>query len=271
MPLPLGVAGPLVIDGQSYYIPMATTEGVLVASTSRGCKAINAGGGATTVLTGDGMTRGPCVRFGTLKRAGDALKWLHSEMGKDTMKKAFDSTSRFARLESVKAVGQVRFSSADGLLTSDFHAQVLAGPEVFIRFKTSTGDAMGMNMVSKGVEQSLKVMRTEGFDDMHIVSLSGNYCSDKKATAVNWISGRGKSVVAEAIIPGDVVSSVLKTNVDALVDLNTSKNLVGSAMAGALGGFNAHAANIVAAIYIATGQDPAQVVESASCITTMRK
>ncbi|KAK4504424.1 hypothetical protein PRZ48_005340 [Zasmidium cellare] len=250
MPVPLGVAGPLVIDDQSYYIPMATTEGVLIASTSRGCKAINAAGGATTILTGDGMTRGPCVRFETLKRAGDAIDWLHSDTGKAVMKRAFDTTSRFARLESMKAV--------------------LAGPEVFIRFKTTTGDAMGMNMVSKGVDQALTAMRREGFDDMRIVSLSGNYCSDKKAAAVNWIEGRGKSVVAEAIIPAEVVSTVLKTSVGDLVDFNTSKNLVGSAMAGSLGGFNAHAANIVAAIYIATGQDPAQVVESASCITTMR-
>src|SRR5262249_35418094 len=76
MPLPVGVAGPLVIHGQSFFIPMATTEGVLVASTSRGCKAINSGGGAVTVLTGDGMTRGPCVSFETLERAGAAKIWL---------------------------------------------------------------------------------------------------------------------------------------------------------------------------------------------------
>lgn len=130
---------------------------------------------------------------------------------------------------------------------------------------------MGMNMVSKGVEQCLKAIRDSGFDDMQIVTLSGNYCSDKKSTAINWIEGRGKGVVAQAIIPPKVVSSILKTDVDTLVSLNISKNLVGSAIAGSLGGFNAHAANIVAAIYIATGQDPAQVVESASCITTMQK
>jgi len=100
-------------------------------------------------------------------------------------------------------------------------------------------------------------------------SLSGNYCSDKKPSAVNWIEGRGKSVVCEAIIKGDVVRKVLKTNVGALVELNMLKNLTGSAMAGALGGFNAQASNIVSAIYIATGQDPAQNVESSHCITMM--
>ncbi|KHN39534.1 3-hydroxy-3-methylglutaryl-coenzyme A reductase [Glycine soja] len=97
----------------------------------------------------------------------------------------------------------------------------------------------------------------------------GNYCSDKKPAAVNWIEGRGKSVVCEAIIKEEVVQKVLKTNVSALVELNMLKNLAGSAVAGALGGFNAHASNIVSAIFIATGQDPAQNVESSHCITMM--
>lgn len=97
----------------------------------------------------------------------------------------------------------------------------------------------------------------------------GNFCSDKKAAAVNWIEGRGKSVVCEAIIKEEVVKKVLKTSVEALVELNMLKNLTGSAVAGALGGFNAHASNIVSAIYIATGQDPAQNVESSHCITMM--
>lgn len=252
LPLPCGVAGPMVIDGQSYFLPMATTEGVLVASTNRGCKAINAGGGAMTMLTGDGMTRGPCVGFDTLARAGAAKLWLDSGEGQSIMRKAFDSTSRFARLQSMKTA--------------------LAGTYLYIRFKTTTGDAMGMNMISKGVECALNVMKTEGsFDDMNIISVSGNYCTDKKAAAINWTDGRGKSVVAEAIIPGDVVRKLLKSDVNALVELNTSKNLIGSAMAGSIGGFNAHAANIVAAMFLATGQDPAQVVESANCITVMKK
>ncbi|KAI1872144.1 uncharacterized protein JN550_004347 [Neoarthrinium moseri] len=251
MPIPVGVAGPLVIDGQSYFIPMATTEGVLVASASRGCKAINAGGGAVTVLTGDGMTRGPCVSFETLERAGAAKHWIDSEAGQTVMKNAFNSTSRFARLQTMKTA--------------------LAGTNLYIRFKTTTGDAMGMNMISKGVEHALNVMATEGgFEDMQIVTVSGNYCIDKKPAAINWIDGRGKGIVAEAIIPADVVKSVLKTDVDTLVEMNISKNLIGSAMAASVGGFNAHAANMVAAIFIATGQDPAQVVESANCITIMK-
>nr|ABD66599.1 putative 3-hydroxy-3-methylglutaryl CoA reductase [Tuber borchii] len=252
MPLPVGIAGPLNIDGEIFYLPMATTEGVLVASTSRGCKAINAGGGAVTVLTGDGMTRGPVVEFPSVRRAGAAKNWIDSEEGQRRLKKAFDSTSRFARLQTIKTA--------------------LAGTYLFIRFRTTTGDAMGMNMISKGVECALHVMSTEcGFDDMFIVSVSGNYCTDKKPAAINWIEGRGKSIVAEAIIPAAVVKSVLKSDVDALVELNISKNLIGSAMAGSVGGFNAHAANIVTAVFLATGQDPPQNVESSNCITVMKK
>lgn len=250
MPLPIGVAGPVLIDGEEFFLPLATTEGVLVASTMRGCKALNAGGGVTTEVLADGMTRGPCVTFATAKRAAACKIYLDSEPGRKAMEKAFNSTSRFARLDSLKTA--------------------LAGPFLYIRFRARTGDAMGMNMISKGTEKALQVLAEEcGFEDMTIVSVSGNYCTDKKAAAVNWIEGRGKSVVAECIVPGDVIRSVLKTGVDELVELNMAKNLVGSGVAGVLGGFNAHAANLVAALFLATGQDPAQVVESANCMTLM--
>lgn len=251
MPIPVGVAGPLVIDGTPYHIPMATTEGCLVALTMRGCKAINAGGGVTTILTGDGMTRGPCVSFPSLARAGACKLWLDSDEGQRSVKRAFDLTLRFARLHSVKTA--------------------IAGTLLFIRFRTTTGDAMGMNMISKGVEHLLKHMAAAGWSDMTVVAVSGNYCTDKKPAAINWIEGRGKSVVAEARIPADVVKLVLKLDVDALVQLNVSKNLVGSAMAGSVGGFNAHAANLVTAVYLACGQDPAQNVELSNCITLMNK
>lgn len=252
MPLPVGVAGPLLIDDVPYHIPMATTEGCLVASTMRGCKAINAGGGVQTVLTQDGMTRGPCVSFPSLKRAGAAKLWLDSVDGQRTIKKAFNSTSRFARLQHIHTA--------------------MAGTLLFIRFRTTTGDAMGMNMISKGVEYSLKHMVEEcGWHDMDVVSVSGNYCTDKKPAAINWIEGRGKSIVAEARVPASVVQSVLKLDVAALVELNISKNLIGSAMAGLVGGFNAHAANLVTAVFLACGQDPAQNVESSNCITLMNK
>ncbi|CEH13745.1 hydroxymethylglutaryl-reductase [Ceraceosorus bombacis] len=249
LPLPVGIAGPLNIDGQQVPLPMATTEGTLVASTSRGCKALNAGGGVTTVLTQDAMTRGPALDFPSITAAARAKRWVDSTDGAAILKAAFDSTSRYARLSSLHSV--------------------LAGRTLYVRFATSTGDAMGMNMIGKGVEQALSVMKSRHFPEMLILSLSGNYCIDKKPAAINFIMGRGKSVVAEATIPGDVVKNVLKTTVAALVDLNVKKNLVGSAMAGAIGGFNAHAANILTSIFIATGQDPAQNVESSMCMTLM--
>ncbi|EAU81445.1 hydroxymethylglutaryl-CoA reductase [Coprinopsis cinerea okayama7 len=248
IPIPLGIAGPLNVDGVSYHIPMATAEGTLVASTSRGCKALNAGGGVTTVLLQDGMTRGPAIDFPTIIMAAEAKAWIASEEGYGIIKEAFESTSRFARLLSLKTN--------------------LAGRTLFVRFKTATGDAMGMNMISKGTEKALEVMQTF-FPEMVVLALSGNYCTDKKPAAINWIDGRGKSVVAEAVIPGKVVKTVLKTTVEALVNLNIKKNLIGSAMAGSVGGFNAHAANILTAMFLATGQDPAQNVESSNCMTLM--
>lgn len=250
LPLPIGVAGPILVDGEPTYLPMATTEGVLVASTMRGCKAINGGGGVTTEILQDGMTRGPCVSFPSLPRAASAKRWLDSEEGQKAMKRSFESTSRFAKLISVKTAE--------------------AGTLLYIRFMAQTGDAMGMNMISKGVERALQYMvESCGYEDMSIVSISGNYCTDKKPTALNWIEGRGKSLVAEAIVPAKLVRTVLKTTVDDLIELNHAKNLVGSALAGTIGGFNAHAANLVAAMFIATGQDPAQVVEGSNCMTLM--
>ncbi|KAJ1377676.1 Hydroxymethylglutaryl-CoA reductase, class I/II [Sesbania bispinosa] len=242
--IPVGIAGPLLLDGKEYTVPMATTEGCLVASTNRGCKAIYGSGGASSFLLRDGMTRAPVVRFPTAKRAAQLKFFLEDP----SILIPSLSSSRFARLQNIQPA--------------------IAGKNLYIRFRCSTGDAMGMNMVSKGVQNVLDFLQNE-FPDMDVIGISGNFCSDKKAAAVNWIEGRGKSVVCEAIIKEEVVKKVLKTNVEALVELNMLKNLTGSAIAGALGGFNAHASNIVTAVYIATGQDPAQNVESSHCITMM--
>ncbi|CAG2104702.1 unnamed protein product, partial [Medioppia subpectinata] len=248
IPVPLGVAGPLLLNKKQYYVPMATTEGCLVASTNRGCRALLLSGGVSSSIFSDGMTRGPVVHFPTAMKAAAAMNWLQREENFQRIKTVFDSTSRFARLQRI-------------------HPRV-AGRYLYLRFVGSTGDAMGMNMLSKGTESALQEL-SKVFPEIQASCLSGNFCTDKKAAAVNWIEGRGKSVVCEAIIPAKVIEKVLKTSPEALMELNISKNLIGSAVAGTIGGNNAHAANLVAAIYIACGQDPAQTVGSSNCITLM--
>ncbi|KAG8343727.1 putative Hydroxymethylglutaryl coenzyme A reductase [Trypanosoma vivax] len=248
IPIPLGMAGPVVIDGKEYPIPMATTEGALVASTHRGARVISQCGGCKTLILGEGMSRAPVVEVESLEEAGRLHKFCSDSF--PDIKMAFESTTRFGKLHSLKCV--------------------VTGRKAYLRFRAKTGDAMGMNMITKGVEKALGLMQ-QHFPSLKVLALSGNYCTDKKPSAVNWIEGRGKTVVAEALVRSDLVESTLKSSVDALISLNTDKNLVGSAVAGSVGGFNAQAANVVAAIFIATGQDPAQVVESSTCITTMSK
>ncbi|ALC47805.1 Hmgcr [Drosophila busckii] len=247
VPIPVGYAGPLMLDGVSYYVPMATTEGALVASTNRGCKALSVRG-VRSVVEDVGMTRAPCVRFPSVARASEAKRWIEHEANYLLVKKEFDSTSRFGRLK-------------DCYIAMD-------GPQLYVRFEALTGDAMGMNMVSKGTEMALRFIKRQ-FPDMQIISLSGNFCCDKKPAAINWIKGRGKRVVTECIISAATLRSVLKTDAKTLVECNKLKNLSGTAMAGSIGGNNAHAANMVTAVFLATGQDPAQNVTSSNCSTAM--
>jgi len=248
VPLPVGVAGPLLLNGRSYQVPMATVEGTLVASTRRGCKAISESGGAAATVLQQGMTRAPVLQFPSAMRAAEFKQWLDANY--ETAKASFESTTRFGKLLSVKVT--------------------VAGRFAYARFVCASGDAMGMNMVSKGVNAVLEGLAAGSFPDLEVLGLSGNLCCDKKPAAINWIEGRGCSVVVEATITGAVVSSVLKTTVAAVCELNMAKNLVGSAMAGmSAGGFNAHASNLVTAVFLACGQDPAQNVESSNCITQL--
>eukprot|EP01036_Dinobryon_divergens_P033397 gene33397-43174_t len=248
VPIPLGIVGPLVINGEPIHIPMATTEGCLVASTNRGCKAITAGGGCCSVVMKDAITRAPCVRMPSAMRAAAVKRWLGEAQNYKLVEEAFNSTTSYGRLESVEAT--------------------IAGRNVYLRFSCMSGDAMGMNMVSKGCLKAIEVLEAE-FPDMVLVAISGNMCTDKKPAAINWILGRGKSIVVEAVIPDKIVKSVLKSSVHDMIETNKQKNHIGSAMAGSIGGFNAHAANIVTAVFLATGQDPAQNVESSNCLTIM--
>jgi hydroxymethylglutaryl-CoA reductase (NADPH) len=247
VPLPVGIIGPLRIDGKDYNIPLATVEGCLIASAQRGCNALNSRG-VNSVITNDGMTRGPVVAMPDAKRAGELKKWISDNY--QQVEKEFNSTSNFARLKGIKVA--------------------IAGRKAFLRFACVTGDAMGMNMITKAVTKAM-VLIGDVFPDMNVISVSGNYCTDKKPSAINWIEGRGKSVVVDSFVPQEIVKSVLKTTVDDLVSLTINKTYIGSAMAGSIGGFNAHASNLVTAVFLATGQDAAQNVESSNCITIMEK
>lgn len=233
---------------ESIYIPMATTEGCLVASTNRGCKAISMAGGCNALLLKDAITRAPCIKMPSAVRAAALKKWVETKENYETIEDAFNSTTNFGRLESLSAT--------------------IAGRNVYLRFCCMSGDAMGMNMVSKGCLKAIEVIE-QVFPDLDLVAISGNMCTDKKPAAINWILGRGKSIVVEAVISEEIVREVLKTTVADMIETNKQKNLIGSAMAGSIGGFNAHAANIVTAVFLATGQDPAQNVESSNCLTNM--
>lgn len=163
----------------------------------------------------------------------------------EEIKKVAESTTRFGKLREIQPF--------------------IVGNYVWLRFLFSTGDAMGMNMVTIASDAVAKYI-AEKFPRARLVALSGNLCVDKKANAVNFILGRGKTVVAEALINREILKN-MDTTPEAVHEVNVGKNLVGSALAHSYG-FNAHFANIIAAIFIATGQDVAQVVESSMGIVT---
>ncbi|WNY23013.1 hypothetical protein MmiHf6_03090 [Methanimicrococcus hongohii] len=248
--IPLGVAGEITIKGDyakgNYYLPLATTEGALVASVNRGCSIITKSGGATVRVFKNQMTRAPVFKFNSLEETKDFYDWVLLPETFDKMKKTADATTRFGELLEVQPF--------------------VSGNNVHLRLGFDTKDAMGMNMITIASEAITKLIADE--KGVPCVSLSGNMCTDKKPTAINAILGRGKTVVAEARLKASFVQETLKCTPESMFDANYRKNLLGSMRAGALG-FNAHAANIVAAIFLACGQDPAHVVEGSLCITEM--
>ncbi len=246
--VPVGVVGPLKINGAfatgEVYVPMATTEGALIASVGRGIKALNMSGGATVRVIKDGMTRGPVFKFNSILEIEKFLEWLPKNF--DRIKFTADKTTQHGRLERI--------------------VPYVTGNNVFLRFTYKTGDAMGMNMATVATEAGCSYIE-ENFKDAKLVAVSGNMCSDKKQSLINSIEGRGKTVVAEALIKEETLKGVFNTSAQAVNEVNFRKNWAGSARAGSSTQFNAHFANTVAAIFAATGQDPAQVVESSGGYT----
>jgi len=245
--IPVGVAGPVPIRGKALdgerHLPLATTEGALVASINRGCGALAAAGGAAARVTKSGMTRAPVFRTADVTESAALADWVRDN--EDRLRAAAESTTSHGEL--LAAVPYV------------------VGNSVFLRFRYDTKDAMGMNMATIATREAADLVEAE--TPASLVALSGNLCTDKKPAAINAVEGRGRSVTADATVPRSVVADRLGTTPEAVAALNSRKNHVGSAKAGALG-FNAQVANAVAAVFLATGQDAAQVVEGANAITT---
>ena len=246
--IPIGVAGPLKVNGKyakdDFFVPLATSEGALLASVNRGCSAITAAGGANARVIGDKMTRAPAIKTDSVVEAVKVKQWFEDKF--DELKAIAESTTSHGKLVKIDPI-------------------IIVGNYVYPRFVYSTGDSMGMNMVTIATEKVLAKLHEDL--GVHALALSGNLCVDKKPAAINIVEGRGKTVVADILIPEAIVRAKLKTTAKAIEEVNTAKNLIGSAAAGSMA-FNAHFANMIGAIFLATGQDEAHVVEGSLGITT---
>ncbi|MBI5449644.1 hydroxymethylglutaryl-CoA reductase [Candidatus Gottesmanbacteria bacterium] len=243
--IPMGIAGPLKIRFQpkEYYVPLATTEGALVASVNRGCKAIAESGGALVHVERVGASRGPVFRVSGLDQGRQVMQWV-------------------AAHEKDLYVLASAVSSHISLLSVETQ---MVGKNVFVRFAFDTSDAMGMNMVTIATTRISQTIEKE--TGAVLVAAAGNIDSDKKPSWISLYEGRGRKVWAEAVISREVVAGVLKTTPEQIAEVGLRKTLIGSAVAGLLG-HNNHAANVIAAVYIATGQDGAHVVEGSLTMTT---
>lgn len=245
--VPVGVIGPLRLLGEhvdgDVFVPLATTEAALVASANRGCAAIREAGGATVRVEDVGMTRAPVFRTSGIDETRRFLAWIREH--EDEIRAITDGTSRYLTLLDIRPYA--------------------FGTSVFLRFKFDSGDAMGMNMATIACDKVVNEL-IEPETGVTCIALSGNYCVDKKPAAINFQEGRGKRVFAEIVLEAPVLKRYLKTTARDLVEAQYRKNLLGSIAAGSRG-FNAHYANILAAFFIATGQDPAHVVEGSLGVT----
>ncbi|WP_372846084.1 hydroxymethylglutaryl-CoA reductase [Pontiella sp.] len=247
--IPMQFVGPVKVSGNTiegeFEVPLATYETPLWPSVNRGARvSMNCAGGIKCTVVDDRMTRS--VLF-EAPDAGAALIALEKiKQARAELEHVVAGTSRFAKL-------------------IDLHSQI-AGNLLFIRFEFTTGDASGHNMCTQAAEALMNHL-LEKHPDLQYGSISGNYCSDKKATAVNGILGRGKYVVAELLIPGKFVRRYLKSTPEKIVQLNIRKNLIGTMLAGGSRSANAHFANMLLGFYLATGQDAANIVEGSQGLT----
>ena len=243
--VPIGLAGPVLINGEhargDFYVPMATTEGTLVASYSRGMRVLSEAGGVKTTVIERYMQRAPVFHFDNAQDARDFGLWFDNNI--DTIRQKAESTTSIGKLSHVEQYGVSRMR--------------------FVRFNYTTGDAAGQNMCGKATFEACNWI-AENYPKLNRYTLSGAIDTDKKHSQLNTLHSRGTRVVAEAVIPRALASDILRVDTKALFDARQVSN-VGGMLAGTSNN-GAHSANGLAAIFIATGQDAANIAESQAAI-----
>lgn len=248
--LPLSIVGPLTIHFNNKkietYIPLSTTEGALVASINRGIKAINQTANIDIHVTNHGITRAPVLNTKNYQAALDIANYCQTHIQK--IQEIINSTSQHTKLLKM-------------------HHQIL-GNKLYLRLHFDTDLAMGMNMATIAT-QSICNHLTEKFE-CQLIALSSNFCTDKKPNSANPVLGRGRQVSIQTTFNSEILSNTLKTNANSLNKVYHSKIILGSYLAGSLG-YNAHIANTAAALFLATGQDIAHIIESSQSIIILEE
>jgi len=244
--VPIGLAGPLRINGEhakgDFYIPMATSEGTLVASYNRGMRLLSESGGVKTTVVGQYMQRSPAFFFDDALQARDFGDWVAENF--EPIKQAAETTTRSGKLINIR--------------------QFAIGPVRNLRFNYTTGDAAGQNMTGKATRAACEWI-TKNYPKKARYILSGNMDTDKKHSGANMLLTRGKRVVAECTIKGDLLKSMMHTTAKDLFFTRQISN-VGAFLAHSANN-GAHAANGLTAMFIATGQDVANISESHAGVT----
>ncbi|SNR52240.1 hydroxymethylglutaryl-CoA reductase [Hymenobacter mucosus] len=243
--VPVGLAGPLHVNGEhaqgDFLIPLATTEGTLVASYNRGIQVLNLCGGVKCTVIGDAMQRAPVFVFDDARGARDFGQWIADEI--ERIRPEAESTSSVAKLQYIDTY--------------------LAGKFAYLRFNYSTGDAAGQNMVGRATFAACSwILEHYKAAPIRHFYLESNFATDKKASQVNVMRTRGKRVVAEATIKRDILQQRMRVTPEQLAYHGQVSN-VGAFLSGANNN-GAHSANGITALFIATGQDVANVSESSA-------
>lgn len=244
--VPMGLAGPLKVNGEhaqgDFYVPMATAEGTLVASYNRGMRLLHEAGGVTTTILDDRMQRAPSFLFPSAREAREFGVWLSEHF--DEIAEVAESTTRSGKLIDIE--------------------QYSASRILFTRFDYTTGDAAGQNMTGKATAAACAWIVKNAPHKPERFFLESNFATDKKASQINTLRTRGKRVVAEATIPNDLLEDVMRSSSEGLYRARQVSNL-----GGFLSGVNnngSHSANGITAMFIATGQDVANVAESSAAV-----